>query len=138
MAEAKGNKEIKTIYELLGISLPEGGLPAVGIPEKKGPPPVGALTVAEPIEEEIPEPEPQETPVEKVEKIAIKESPELIVLEQQGRAKSFFKRDYVLYPLIFMITLGFFYLILNFAAISSQLSGLFDRPDEPVVPKALL
>lgn len=44
------------------------------------------------------------------------------------KRENFFKRDIVRYPLIFLVALGFFYIILNFRAVAAQFSNTLRKP----------
>lgn len=53
------------------------------------------------------------------------------VEEPKVKTSTFWTRDYVKYPLIFLLSFGFFYLFLNFGAFSSVLSGYFADDVKP-------
>lgn len=49
-----------------------------------------------------------------------------VLTEAIGRV-SFFERDLVRYPLIFLVSFGFFYFVLNFGAFSNKLAAYFSK-----------
>ncbi|MDP3741212.1 MAG: sortase [bacterium] len=115
MAQIQSDKPIKTIRELLGID--PGDLPMPETLEKKAPP-----TLDLPVLEEA---EPIPIEVQEVQQIAE---------PKPNRFAKIASKDLVRYPIIFVIALVFFYAILNFSAITSQVGSLFDRPDQPAKP----
>ncbi|MBI4050782.1 MAG: sortase [Candidatus Doudnabacteria bacterium] len=101
------NKPIKTIYELLGIEpqvvvLPQ---PSRAVPQAPNLP----VAAEQASLEEIPARE-----------------PEVMTLQEGGSLVTrVLARDWVKYPAIFLVALGFFYLLLNFRAVSSLIAGKF-------------
>lgn len=116
MADIVSNPHVRTIRELLGMEPDFIPLAADFI---KAPPPadLAAVPTTLPIVEPILAPAPQPTVTAPV-----------IVADFEHRPKRFIERDYVRYPLIFLVALGFFYALLNFRAISLQVSSWFERP----------
>lgn len=53
---------------------------------------------------------------------------EAAAFELGYKARGFFSKDWVRYPLIFIVALGFFYTMLNFTAIKTYVSGLIVAP----------
>ncbi len=103
MAQKQENKPIKTIYELLGIEpvtvvLPQPQRTAV-------------------VEEKL---SPQEIPAPDVEIMDVKEMGSLTT--------RILARNWVKYPVIFLVALGFFYVLLNFRALSTQITNKLKVP----------
>lgn len=119
MAEVKDSKPIKTIRELMGLEPEVFAVPTMG----EDVPPRVALPVAEPLViQEVPEAAPA-VPEEAADEVI-----ELDVREFGSPLSRFLSRDWVRYPLIFLVALGFFYVILNFRAISTQLANFVSAP----------
>lgn len=117
MADTVSNPHVKTIRELLGI---EPGFIPLATDFVKAPAPLELpreLPIAEPaVREEI-----HKTP--KAETALAAE-----ILDYEARPPRLLARDYVRYPLIFLVALVFFFGLLNFSAISTQVARLFNPP----------
>ena len=128
----------KTIFELLGIEPDVFSLPSQPVkpPENGNGKPLGeedikALSV---LHQEVvkqqgtvvaaPQELPQVVPVEVL-------APEIDLAPFRSPARRFFSRNYVRYPLIFLLALGFFYMILNFGALYTQIKSSLFAPDIP-------
>lgn len=108
-------KAIKTMREYLGM--PPLALPLITlIQETKAP-----FSPNLPVEEIPPKPlakedEGQMSP-------ALEQEAEKKEEEGVAKSKFFWVRHYLRYPLIFLLALGFFYVVLNFGAVSKQISS---------------
>ena len=117
MSETIANQHVKTIRELLGIE--SGFIPLV------------ADFVKAPAPLEVPAGLPIAPPAvhEETRKTAKTETaPAAEVLDYEARPLRLLARDYVRYPLIFLVALAFFFGLLNFSAISTQVARLFNPP----------
>lgn len=124
MAEVQRTNRIRTIRELMGL---DGEDMELAPQAKKGEAPYAVLPMVE-----IPQApetiEETEAPVMIQEKLQ-PEIPENIDIREFGSPLSrLLARDWVRYPLIFVIALGFFYVVLNFRAISAQIGALISSP----------
>lgn len=131
MAEALYNSipqfsgHAKTIRELLGLE--EQFVPMA--PDfAKGPSP-SPLPVAEELPVRVEEEPKEESQIPGVvETVKDEHEPlEEFIVEERVRLIA---RDYVRYPLIFIVALLFFYLVLNFGAVATQIGRLFAPPQE--------
>ena len=125
----------KTIFELLGIEPDVFSLPSQPVkpPENGNGKPLGeedikALSAVhkEALKQQVtataaPAALPQVTPVEVL-------APEIDLAPFRSPARRFFSRNYVRYPLIFLLALGFFYVILNFGALYTQVKSYLFAP----------
>ncbi len=109
-------QHIKTIRELLGIE-PEGfALGGSSPPQADHYPP--SPTAPAPAEIPVPVTEPAPS-------LPALPEPEITLSEFGSPLSRFFSRDIVRYPLIFVVALGFFYVILNFGAVLEQVRSWF-------------
>ncbi|MDP3762919.1 MAG: sortase, partial [bacterium] len=108
---------MKTIRELLGMD--EVDFP-VAVPSPEAPVTAPAPLFEPPIEEEI------EKAAEPNEPIIAEIAP---IEETEPKIVPLMSRDWVRYPLIFFVALGFFYLVLNFRGLSEQFFGAVNPPE---------
>src|SRR3989344_1194234 len=106
-SENEKSENVKTIRELLGMDVEdEFALPTSPVPvSASGPAPVLNLPVHEP---EATEFEP--------------------VMEAKSKMANYLGKDWIRYPLIFLVTLVFFYLVLNFRGLTKQFTGFLFPP----------
>jgi LPXTG-site transpeptidase (sortase) family protein len=110
-------KYIKKIREILGLAPGDLELAAVPVATAPAAPDLPA------VENILPH-----KPTETLEQAKPKSESEVIIREFGFPASRFFSKDWVRYPLVFLAAFGFFYLILNFSAISKQVASFFDNP----------
>lgn len=126
MTEAQKDKSIKTMRELLGMNPEE--LVAADTAAAKAPP-SSDLPIAEPEIVEEPKTVPEVLPVAEPVEIVMKKIEEPKVTKARG----ILAKDLVRYPIIFVIALIFFYTILNFSSVVTQITGLFNKPESPAM-----
>ncbi|OGE76335.1 MAG: hypothetical protein A3C85_00970 [Candidatus Doudnabacteria bacterium RIFCSPHIGHO2_02_FULL_48_21] len=126
-SENEKSENVKTIRELLGMDVEdEFALPTSPVPvSASGPAPVLNLPVPE-VEEEIHE------AIEAEEKAEAVHEPEATefepVMEAKSKMANYLGKDWIRYPLIFLVTLVFFYLVLNFRGLTKQFTGFLFPP----------
>ncbi len=119
-------EHVKTIRELLGLEGVEFSIPVPEPVSKTSPPPAFELPVAEPqIGSELVVPAPPAPSDTAHEPEAVEFVP---AAETKSKVGRFLSRDAVRYPLIFIISLGFFYVVLNFHSLSQQFFGAVTPP----------
>lgn len=111
------NNGPKTIAHLLGVNPEEFSVPKELVPEDVQSPDLPVL--------EQPE---QQTLSEETSPSVQVQRDEVSVEELGSPISRFFSKDWVRYPLIFFVALGFFYVILNFRAVSAQLGAWIHNP----------
>ncbi len=123
---AQENKQVKTIRDLLGLEPEAFGFspkeesvaPLSGVAL-----PVAPLPVIEPTA--VPEPEP-EKPVEFSSEV--KPAPEVSIQEFGSPLSRFLTKNWVRYPSIFILALGFFYVLFNLGALWQQAGNWMSSP----------
>ena len=119
-------ENVKTIRELLGMGEDDFVLPTA--PMEPPPPTVSAPVFDLPVAD-IPG---TEAGFEQI--LVAEENPgqphtsEVAEFVPVVHSKSFLSRDWVRYPIIFLVTLGFFYMVLNFRGLTKQLFGYIIPP----------
>ncbi len=157
MAAIQSKKHVRTIYEIMGLSPDVFAIAPdkigqidefpVDLPVPK-PEPLAEKFEAEkpPIQKEkpvnkllknipVPPPPPRVGKTAAGAAVALEpemDLPEADVKEFGSPASRFLSRDFVRYPLIFLVALGAFYVILNFRALSAQVSGLLSQSAKKV------
>ena len=120
-------ENVKTIRELLGIE-DDFEFPTTLIPPSpSGPAPALNLPVPEIEQEQMEAAEAEE----KIEAVHEPEATEFTpIIEAKSRVAQYLGKDWVRYPLIFLVTLVFFYAALNFSALTRQFGGFIFPPAE--------
>lgn len=122
------NHHVTTIRELLG--LPPGGFVTLAQAETAPPKEIPIAAVPKTQREPFPPPPPPppfHEPVAPLPPAAVAQKAKLPVAAARGAVR-FWQSDYVRLPAIFLVSLGVFYVVLNFRAIGSQVGGWFAPP----------
>ncbi len=123
-------ENVKTIRELLGMDGDDFALPSVPRAEvpaaaPTAPPPLYDLPVAD-IGHELTQ------VIEAEEKTVAPHIPADVEPEEETHSKGavagVLRREWIRYPIIFLIALGFFYIVLNFRGLAKQFSGYVFPP----------
>lgn len=115
MTETHGKAQnIKTIRELLGMEA-DFVMPVFTPANGSAVPPMPLPVLDLPAAESKTEPK---VPIELLEET-----------EVEKKRVGFLSRDWVRYPMIFLVALGFFYLVLNFRGLSQQFLGAINPPE---------
>ena len=129
MADLNNKAEhVKTIRELLGMEEDDFSMPVSSPAAPSAPAPAFNLPVPQEMEAE--EPEAAAGIEQKVQEPSGSHPVEPgLIDETEPKIVPLLSRDWVRYPLIFLVALGFFYLVLNFRGLSEQFFGAVNPPD---------